>query len=868
RERRTEPKQARDDRASRPPELTDAEEAGAPEQQTPGMKLREVVLSSSKLAMKLMGLGDEGETSSHELLQRAAALVAPGTANTDGLEEGELLNLRVLTFNNLACWHRNQNDPDASLKHLQCAVGCFQAASALAKDFHGINQQLAVTHSNTCAILSDLDRHDEALLHAQSAVLFCERSVNGEPDVPEVNTQAIAAYAIACYNLGVELEFVEGASCIQWYTRALQLSRQASAEAPVIRKVKRAMAGARCRFEVPCVYSPAKSKKKRNHKLGARDRTKAALPNAGVLKAIDAHEAHAMTSEKLRAKVAATRESNMSSSTLPVKLTRTQTQTTKRDRAFSACKGARQPRKQDGTLPSVARLKERPATAPASKRRELSHANHGTSLSSPSSGLRHMPRPPDLTRSDNDALSEELTNYIEEMSRLAVEAKRALQVLQYKDKYAAPVIVIQCCWRQKLARNCVSRARQELMQRSYQLLPGLRREISKLKEEKSESLGVAAHAVAEAAQSGAEVLLVRASLLAMEQRVASLTEEAGRGHEKAAEVEAREAQAEEHARELRHELVRTRGALATKDLEHREEVESLQAKVAEAEQELERKEDEVENLKLKIVSTKRRWSASSENANELSEDVEALKATVASLSSQLQAQAEQSQCALQEALAAQAAQEQEHQAAMAQLQQVSDVQREEALATARDAWAAVAATDGDLTEARQALETAQYEKLLVEQDLRGQLAALSEQLWKASETTSEEEGAQRSSGGLAGEIEVHLDETYHSSAAEALEAEVELLKSELKERDERIHQLSSSLERTRARLKQTQPIAEEEPEVIPMESSSTSRGPRKSIHLVKSLESAAQGAARQQHRPSQEEIPRPVMTRVSVSDHG
>jgi hypothetical protein len=60
----------------------------------------------------------------------------------------------------------------------------------------------------------------------------------------------VSALAVACYNLAVEVEHVEGGACLQWYQRARGLARHADAAEAVLAKVEAALASARRRYAV------------------------------------------------------------------------------------------------------------------------------------------------------------------------------------------------------------------------------------------------------------------------------------------------------------------------------------------------------------------------------------------------------------------------------------------------------------------------------------------------------------------------------------------------------------------------------------------------------------------------------------------
>ncbi len=142
------------------------------------------------------------------LLRKARALCADIPA---------LVHVRVQTLNNLACCQRRQNQPLKALSALKKALAVLTA--------HGTIDGRAVTHLNVCAILSQLNRHSEALGHAEAAVLHCQEQLTSESVRTELNrhsgdkhsllTEKIVILGIAYHNLGVEEEYLGHEKCLK-----------------------------------------------------------------------------------------------------------------------------------------------------------------------------------------------------------------------------------------------------------------------------------------------------------------------------------------------------------------------------------------------------------------------------------------------------------------------------------------------------------------------------------------------------------------------------------------------------------------------------------------------------------------------------
>lgn len=74
-------------------------------------------------------------------------------------------------------------------------------------------QNPADTHINACAVLSQLGRHQQALEHAQSALILLQEELLSPPGSSSASAppkaDRIAVLAIAYHNIGVENEFLK-----------------------------------------------------------------------------------------------------------------------------------------------------------------------------------------------------------------------------------------------------------------------------------------------------------------------------------------------------------------------------------------------------------------------------------------------------------------------------------------------------------------------------------------------------------------------------------------------------------------------------------------------------------------------------------
>ena len=127
---------------------------------------------------------------------------------------------RAVTYNNMACFSRQQGRLHASLHYLQKAL-------KIEGRLRNVDNP-ADTHLNLCAVLSQLNRHDEALTHAQAALSLLQEELFGGAGGAGVAGQKpdrIAVLAISYHNLGVEHEFLKQfTASLQAYTKGVEIA--------------------------------------------------------------------------------------------------------------------------------------------------------------------------------------------------------------------------------------------------------------------------------------------------------------------------------------------------------------------------------------------------------------------------------------------------------------------------------------------------------------------------------------------------------------------------------------------------------------------------------------------------------------------
>lgn len=128
---------------------------------------------------------------------------------------------RAVTYNNWACYARQQGKLATALQYLQKAL-------AIEEKLQRVDNP-ADTHLNLCAVLSQLKRHEEGLIHAQAALKLLQEELFGAnaagSSKGEQKQDRIAVLAIAYHNLGVEHEFLKQfTASLTAYTKGVEIA--------------------------------------------------------------------------------------------------------------------------------------------------------------------------------------------------------------------------------------------------------------------------------------------------------------------------------------------------------------------------------------------------------------------------------------------------------------------------------------------------------------------------------------------------------------------------------------------------------------------------------------------------------------------
>jgi tetratricopeptide (TPR) repeat protein len=136
-------------------------------------------------------------------------------------------------LNILACAHRKTGKTQAAKKNLEAALD-------LVAYIREANADVASIYLNMCAILSNLNRHKDALEYGRTAVTIAEEVFNRHRNLSDekARNNLITILAVGYHNLGVEEEHLRNyESSLEWYENAVKfLSNHGGAKQAVLLK--------------------------------------------------------------------------------------------------------------------------------------------------------------------------------------------------------------------------------------------------------------------------------------------------------------------------------------------------------------------------------------------------------------------------------------------------------------------------------------------------------------------------------------------------------------------------------------------------------------------------------------------------------
>jgi len=144
----------------------------------------------------------------------------------------------------------------------------------------GGSHDTADTHLNLCAVLSELGKHQDALQHAQAALVLLQSELLGSALAKEKMSdhakQRVASMSVCYYNLGVELEFTyQGEASVAMYKKGLGIAENyLGGQHPVAEELRRAVDASMERYHYQIHKKLTRDKQKQDQRA---ERAQAAL---------------------------------------------------------------------------------------------------------------------------------------------------------------------------------------------------------------------------------------------------------------------------------------------------------------------------------------------------------------------------------------------------------------------------------------------------------------------------------------------------------------------------------------------------------------------------------------------------------------
>ena len=152
--------------------------------------------SYNTLAMQLVERREFDEA--YELLKKAEVLTDDGGCLAD--DDARRLRLSAVTFNNMGCFFKRRSKLHAALQYLFRALEVELQTEAA--------ENPAATHLNICATFSQMGRHEEALEHAEKAIMQLQAEWDSSDNPTQDHPTNKSFLAMAYHNLAVEQEYL------------------------------------------------------------------------------------------------------------------------------------------------------------------------------------------------------------------------------------------------------------------------------------------------------------------------------------------------------------------------------------------------------------------------------------------------------------------------------------------------------------------------------------------------------------------------------------------------------------------------------------------------------------------------------------
>eukprot|EP00283_Hemiselmis_rufescens_P017016 CAMPEP_0173438714 /NCGR_PEP_ID=MMETSP1357-20121228/20563_1 /TAXON_ID=77926 /ORGANISM="Hemiselmis rufescens, Strain PCC563" /LENGTH=273 /DNA_ID=CAMNT_0014404025 /DNA_START=232 /DNA_END=1049 /DNA_ORIENTATION=- len=197
-----------------------------------------------------------------ELLRKAEILSGPNDLVT------------AVTYNNLACYYRRKGKLRTALSFLEKALRIEKRAEVVVNP--------AGTRLNLCAVMSQLERHQEALEHAQAAVILLQEELvqhqmargegGGEDEevTPEM-VNKLAVLAICYHNMGVEEEYLgRNSESLDAYSKGVEIADSYLArDNSIARTLHKSLAAAQAHQKKGSAHGEAKRQQQQQRGLSA-----------------------------------------------------------------------------------------------------------------------------------------------------------------------------------------------------------------------------------------------------------------------------------------------------------------------------------------------------------------------------------------------------------------------------------------------------------------------------------------------------------------------------------------------------------------------------------------------------------------------
>jgi tetratricopeptide (TPR) repeat protein len=204
----------------------------------------------------------------------------------------------AVTYNNLGCYHRKRGK-------LRTALASVRKAIAIESNMKEGAARRADTHLNMCTILSELDRHDQAINHARTALKLLLMEMFGPDGIaskaeagdepPKLPADRVAVLAIAYHNLAVQQEHLKKyRGSLSSYEKACKVAATHLPEGhPLVDNLKESFVAARDKLSSLILREEQHAINSANKKVGRKGRA-AKKPEE------DTARAGGLTSEELR----------------------------------------------------------------------------------------------------------------------------------------------------------------------------------------------------------------------------------------------------------------------------------------------------------------------------------------------------------------------------------------------------------------------------------------------------------------------------------------------------------------------------------------------------------------------------------------